>query len=82
MLVLAVALAGAIGAPARYLVDGFVQARSSGERPFGTFVVNVTGSFVLGFLTGLALYRVFRRRPGDSGYRVLRCVHDVFVLHV
>ena len=63
MLVLGVALAGAIGAPARYLVDGFVQARSSGERPFGTFVVNVTGSFVLGALTGLALYHAFPSTP-------------------
>ncbi len=52
---IAVAVAGAIGAPLRYLLDGFVQVRMSGDLPWGTFVVNVTGSFVLGFVTGLAV---------------------------
>lgn len=50
-----VAVAGAAGAPARYLLDGFVQDRTRGELPWGTFVVNVTGSFLLGVVTGLAL---------------------------
>lgn len=49
-------VAAAIGAPARYLVDGFVQDRSTGAFPWGTFVVNVTGCFALGILTGAALY--------------------------
>ncbi len=31
--------------------------------PLGTFVINVTGSFVLGVLTGLVLYHTF---PSDS----------------
>ncbi len=57
MLILGVALAGAVGAPARYLVDGIVQSRARGVFPWGTFVVNVTGSFLLGLLTGLALHR-------------------------
>ena len=43
------------GAPARYLVDGFVQDRTRGDLPWGTFVVNVTGSLLLGVVTGLAL---------------------------
>jgi len=51
----AVGLAGAIGAAARYLVDGIVQDRTSGVFPFGTTVVNVVGSFILGLLTGLVL---------------------------
>jgi CrcB protein len=49
-------VAAAIGAPARYLVDGFVQDRTTAAFPWGTFVVNVTGCFALGVLTGLALY--------------------------
>jgi CrcB protein len=47
---------GAIGAPARYLVDGAVEDRLRGRFPWGTFVINVTGSLVLGVITGLALY--------------------------
>jgi fluoride exporter len=53
---LAFLLAAAIGAPARYLVDGLVQDRTDGAFPWGTFVVNVSGCFILGVLTGLALY--------------------------
>lgn len=49
-------VAAAIGAPARYLIDGFVQDRTDGAFPWGTFVVNATGCLVLGTLTGLALY--------------------------
>jgi CrcB protein len=43
----------AVGAPARYLVDRFVQARHDAVLPWGTLCVNVVGSFVLGVLTGL-----------------------------
>ena len=56
MLIALLLVGGAIGAPARYLVDGAVQGRVGGTFPWGTFVVNVTGSLVLGVLTGLALY--------------------------
>jgi CrcB protein len=52
----AVAATGAVGAPARYLVDSVVSDRRRGAFPWGTFVVNATGAFVLGFVTGLALH--------------------------
>ncbi|HYL52596.1 MAG TPA: fluoride efflux transporter CrcB [Acidimicrobiia bacterium] len=55
--------AGAVGAPLRYLVDGAVQDRTEGVFPWGTFVVNASGSLVLGFLTGLALYHAFPDTP-------------------
>lgn len=55
-LLLAVGLAGGLGAVLRYLADGAVQDRVSGPFPFGTFTINVSGSLVLGFLTGLAWY--------------------------
>jgi len=45
---IAIALAGALGALARYAVDGLVLRRGAGSFPWGTFVVNVTGSFLLG----------------------------------
>ena len=52
---LAVGVAGAVGATARYLLDGAVQDRTSGVFPFGTLAVNITGSLVLGFLAGYTL---------------------------
>ena len=48
--VVAIAVAGAAGALARYGLDGFVARRASGAFPWGTFVVNVSGAFVLGFV--------------------------------
>jgi fluoride exporter len=55
--------AGAIGAPVRYLVDGAIAERVPGAFPWGTFAVNVTGSLLLGLLTGLALYHGFPDSP-------------------
>jgi CrcB protein len=49
-------VAAGIGAPARYLVDGYVQDRTRAAFPWGTLVVNITGCLALGVLTGLALY--------------------------
>ena len=51
--VIAVGVAGFAGAIARYGVDGLVSARTSGSFPWGTFVVNISGSFVLGLLFAL-----------------------------
>lgn len=50
-----VALGGFVGAPTRYLVDRFVADRVESDFPLGTFLVNITGSFLLGLLTGLGI---------------------------
>jgi len=52
-----IALGGAGGAVSRYLVDTLVSERVGAEFPWGTFVVNMTGSFVLGVLFALAVER-------------------------
>ena len=52
-----IALGGAAGAVARYLVDTSIAQRSSGAFPWGTLAVNLSGSFVLGVLFALALER-------------------------
>jgi fluoride exporter len=56
MLIATLIIAGAIGAVSRYVVDDLVKSRFRGTFPWGTVVINVSGSFVLGIVTGLALY--------------------------
>jgi CrcB protein len=53
MTVLLVVLGAALGAPIRYLTDRMVQARHDSVFPWGTFLVNVSGSALLGFLAAL-----------------------------
>jgi CrcB protein len=48
-----IALGGAIGTLARYIVGGLDYRFSSGVFPISTLVVNVSGSFAIGFLWGL-----------------------------
>jgi len=55
LLVVAVGLAGGVGAVARLVLDGLLRARVRVAFPLGTTVINVTGSFLLGLVTGLAL---------------------------
>lgn len=55
--------AAAVGACGRYLLDGVVQDHSTGEFPWGTCVVNISGSLLVGVLSGLALYHAF---PTDA----------------
>jgi CrcB protein len=45
-----VALGAAVGAPARYHVDRWLQRRTGAGFPYGTLAVNVIGSFVLGLV--------------------------------
>jgi fluoride exporter len=48
-----VALGGAIGTTGRYFISG-VAARLIGETfPWGTLIINVTGSFIIGFFAAL-----------------------------
>jgi CrcB protein len=48
---------GLVGAPARYVVDQLVSARTRSVFPWGTFVINATGAFVLGLVSGLVAYQ-------------------------
>jgi CrcB protein len=51
-----VSLAAAAGAVLRYLLDRAVQGRHPSTLPWGTFTINVSGSFALGLLTGFGLH--------------------------
>ena len=63
MLLVGVAIAGAIGALARYLVDAFVIRRAANGLPAATLAINISGSFALGLLTGLVLYHAMPAAP-------------------
>lgn len=45
----------ALGAPLRYLTDRAVQSRHDSAFPWGTFMANVTGSLILGLVTGAVI---------------------------
>jgi len=50
-----VALGGGLGAATRFLLDSWVARHNRTGFPLGTIVINVTGSFLLGLLTGWVL---------------------------
>jgi CrcB protein len=50
-----VAVLGAVGALARFLLDSAVASRAGREFPFGTLAVNGSGALVLGLLIGTTL---------------------------
>jgi len=64
-----VAAGGALGAVARWLLSGLLP-RAEGRFPWGTFVVNVTGCLLIGFLLAL----LDDREPAGRAWRALLVV--------
>lgn len=58
-----VAVAGAIGAVARYVLHALVHDHIRGVFPWGTFLINVSGSLLLGLIAGFALYHGLSDTP-------------------
>jgi CrcB protein len=55
-----VALGGSAGSVARYLIAVWVAKQFSHAFPMSTFLINITGCFIIGFLIGLSThYNVF-----------------------
>ena len=50
-----IALGSALGGMGRYLLGGLIQNWSGGSFPLGTLIVNISGSFLLGLISGYAL---------------------------
>jgi CrcB protein len=56
MILAAVGVGGAIGSMARYLIAGWVQSPAWNGFPYGIFIVNITGGFLMGLMIeGMAL---------------------------
>ena len=87
MTVLFVVVGAMVGAPLRYLTDRAVSARHDSVFPWGTFAVNVAGSFVLGLVVAGAVPRAVLYLVGTGfcgalttystfGYETVRLARD------
>jgi CrcB protein len=54
---IAIALGGSLGAISRYWVSGATYSWLGSNFPYGTLMVNLAGSLVMGFLTVLLVHR-------------------------
>jgi CrcB protein len=45
-----VGLGGFLGSLARFWLGGYISERMGTRFPYGTFVINISGSFVIGFI--------------------------------
>jgi CrcB protein len=63
---LVISIGAVLGANTRYLLGGWIGERVSSSFPWGTFVINVSGSLAIGLALGLAADRVMPWwwRPG------------------
>lgn len=55
LMLLLLSIAGGVGAATRFLLDGVIRARTRGSAPWGTILINLGGSLLLGLLTGAVL---------------------------
>lgn len=64
---LLIALGGALGSIARYLVGSTISGRAGIKFPYGTFTINMTACFIIGF----ALTLLGKRAGLSDGWRYL-----------
>ncbi len=58
VLTIFVGAAGAVGALARYLLGRFIAERVTSQFPLGTFIINISGAFVIGLLSALLSHKL------------------------
>jgi CrcB protein len=56
---LAISLGGILGANSRYLIADWAAQRFGAGFPYGTFIINISGSFLLGFFMAFLQDRAF-----------------------
>lgn len=57
MITLWISIFGGVGAVTRFVSDGLIRTVLGRKFPWATVIINVAGSFMLGILTGLVIYR-------------------------
>ncbi|MBD7997578.1 MULTISPECIES: fluoride efflux transporter CrcB [Oerskovia] len=55
---LLLAIAGGLGAGTRFVVDGLIRSKVKTAFPWPTAIINMSGSLVLGVLTGLVVSKI------------------------
>jgi fluoride exporter len=50
-----VAIGGALGSVGRFWLNGIISAKFGETFPFGTLIINITGSFLIGIFAALAI---------------------------
>ena len=53
-----IAIFGAVGTLARYILQGLVQVRAGSAFPYGTLLINLTGCFFLGLIGQFSMNRM------------------------
>ena len=77
-----VAFGAVVGASARYFLSSFIAELLPSSFPYGTLIINITGSALLGFFLAWTSERVLDRPAvavAGRG-RLLRLVHDILKL--
>ncbi|BDV41664.1 putative fluoride ion transporter CrcB [Geotalea uraniireducens] len=57
--ILSIAICGALGCLTRYFAAGWIYQLFGKNFPYGTFAVNITGAFLIGFIMELGLRSTF-----------------------
>ena len=70
MELLSIACGGAIGAVCRYLLGNVVSKIMLSSLPWGTFIINISGSFAMGVLMTL----IVERELLPAAWRLFLCV--------
>ena len=70
MEIISVAVGGALGAVCRYLLGNFISRASGSALPWGTFAINIIGSFCMGLLMTL----IVERGLLPAAWRLFLCV--------
>lgn len=65
-----VAIGGAVGSVARYLIGNFVSKNYHGSFPIGTFFINIVGCFLMGFF----MSSLIQKEMADTTWRLFLCV--------
>jgi len=60
IMMILIAIAGGLGAVARFFLDGLIQRRHSLRFPIETMIINLSGSLLLGYVSGLAIRQLLR----------------------